>query len=227
MSKTTFADLWWITALGGIIWEPSTLLTRGSWNNGARNYFYIFLHHFPKLIIFYMETLCWLTGWKTLITPPFGLRDQIRSFCTRKWIINISKEPQWVFVGGNVLKFSPYLFFAEIEEDLIIFRTHQWRRKAALMLCKVIRIENLSFKLQFFPLLLFVAPLGIRSAFQLEIMVRNTGQYRNTGQCGKNNCSLDESNSEEILYQENWFYRIWDSSYTYEYDISLSQSFQK
>ena len=93
------------------------------------------------------------------------------------------------------------------------------------MLCKVIRIENLSFKLQFFPLLLFVAPLGIRSAFQLEIMVCNTGQYRNTGQCGKPNCSLDESNSEEILFQVNWFYRFWDSSY--EYDISLTQSFQK
>ena len=74
------------------------------------------------------------------------------------------------------------------------------------MLCKVIRIENLSFKLQFFPLLLFVAPLGIRSAFQFEIMVRNTGQ------CGKTNCSLDESNSKAIQSQENWFLttlRLW------------------
>ena len=44
-----------------------------------------------------------------------------------------------------------------------LFRTHQWRGEASL-LCKVVSIEHLSLKLQFFPLLLFVAPLGIRSA---------------------------------------------------------------
>ena len=55
-----------------------------------------------------------------------------------------------------------------------MFGTHQWWRKAPL-LCKVIRIENLSFQLEFFPLLLFVAPLGIRSAFQFEITARDTG----------------------------------------------------
>ena len=82
--NTFNTDLWWITALGGIIWEPSTLLTRGSWNNREDFIIFTFSHYFPQSNnIYIMETLCWLTGWKTLITPPFGLKDQIRSFCAR------------------------------------------------------------------------------------------------------------------------------------------------
>ena len=54
---------------------------------GIREEFIIFtfFHYFPQTRnnIYIMETLCWLTGWKTLITPPFGLKDQIRSFCAR------------------------------------------------------------------------------------------------------------------------------------------------